>query len=146
MVGRLLVAGRGREALVRGHLRGGGVLPAPAGVLAAQLVGHPARGDRDEPGPRAFGQALPRPLDRGGKQCLLHGVLARVELPVAADQHAEDLRRQPAQQVHVIGVGSHISAPEASISGRTSSGVKRALGHRRAISAARSALSQSTMR
>ena len=87
-----------------------------------------------------------RPLHRGRQQRLLHGVLARVELAVAADQHAEDLRRQAAQQVHVGGVGAHISAPLVSMSGRTSSGVKRALGQRRAISAARSTLSQSTMR
>ena len=92
------------------------------------------------------GSALLGPLDRGGQQRLLDGVLARVELPVTAHEHAEDLRRQPAQQVHVIGVRSHISAPAPSMSGRTSSGVKRALGHRRAISAARSGLSQSTIR
>ena len=69
-----------------------------------------------------------RPLDRRGEQRLLHGVLARVEAPVAADEHAEDLRRQRAQQVHVVVGRAHISAPAASMSGRTSSGVKRALG------------------
>ena len=51
-----------------------------------------------------------------------------------------------AQQVDVVVGRAHISAPEVSISARTSSGEKRALGHRNAISAARSALSQSTIR
>ena len=92
------------------------------------------------------GHALRRPLDRGGEQRLLHGVLARVEAPVAADEDAQDLRRQRPQQVDVVVGRAHISAPAVSISGRTSSGEKRALGQRRAISAARSALSQSTMR
>ena len=87
-----------------------------------------------------------RPLDRRGEQRLLHGVLARVEAPVPADEDAEDLRRQGAQQVDVVVGRAHISAPAVSISGRTSSGEKRALGHRNAISAARSALSQSTIR
>ena len=36
---------------------------------------------------------------RGGEQRLLHGVLARVELPVPPDERAEDLRRKLAQQV-----------------------------------------------
>ena len=146
VLGRLLVARRRREGLVGGHLRGGRVLAPAARVLAAQLVGQPARGDRDEPAPRALRHALCRPLDRRGEQRLLHRVLARVEAPVAAHEHAEDLRRQRAQQVHVVVGRAHISAPAVSMSGRTSSGEKRALGQRRAISAARSGLSQSTMR
>ena len=146
LLGPLLVARRRREGLVGGDLRGGRVLAPPARLLAAQLVGQPARGDGDEPGPRALGHALLRPLDRRGEQRLLHGVLARVEAPVPADEDAEDLRRQRAQQVDVVVGRAHISAPAVSISGRTSSGEKRALGHRNAISAARSALSQSTIR
>ncbi len=40
-----------------------------------------------------------RPLGCGRQQCLLDGVLAGVELAVAPDQCAEDLRRELAQQV-----------------------------------------------
>ena len=39
------------------------------------------------------------PLLRRGEHRLLHGVLARVELAVAPDERAEDLRRELAQQV-----------------------------------------------
>ena len=56
-------------------------------------------GDGDQPAARVVGHALARPLHGGGEQRLLHRVLARVEAPVAADEHAEDLRRQLAQQV-----------------------------------------------
>ena len=45
------------------------------------------------------GTPVGRPLQRRGEQRLLHGVLAGVELPVPADQRAEDLRRELAQQV-----------------------------------------------
>jgi hypothetical protein len=54
--------------------------------------------DRDQPRARMLGHTLGRPLQRGGQQRLLHGVLACVELAVAAQQDAEDLRRKPAQE------------------------------------------------
>ena len=146
MLGRPLVAGGRREGLVGGRLGRGRVLAPAAGLLAAQLVGQAPRRDGDEPGARALGHALLGPLDGRGQERLLHGVLARVEAPVAPHEHAEDLRRQRPQQLDVLVGRPHISAPAASMSGRTSSGVKRALGQRSAISAARSALSQSTMR
>ena len=44
-----------------------------------------------------------------GEQRLLHRVLARVEVPVAADERAEDLRRERAQQILDVGVRAHIS-------------------------------------
>ena len=50
--------------------------------------------DRGSSGTPCLGPLLGR-----GEQRLLHGVLARVELPVAPDQRAEDLRRELAQQV-----------------------------------------------
>ena len=59
---------------------------------------------RDQPATWVLGDALIRPLERGGEQRLLHGVLGRVEVAVAADERAEDLRRELAQQV--LGTGS----------------------------------------
>jgi hypothetical protein len=50
----------------------------------------------------------------------LYGVLACVELAVAANEHAEDPRRQPTQQVLDVNVRPHISTPPAPMSGRTS--------------------------
>ena len=49
------------------------------------------------------GTPVGRPLRRGGQQRLLHRVLGGVEVPVPADQRAEDLRRQLAQQVLDVG-------------------------------------------
>ena len=74
-------------------------LATTAGALAAPPVDQPPGGHRDEPGSRVLGHALLGPLHRGGEQRLLDRVLARVEPAVPADEHAEDLRRQFAQQV-----------------------------------------------
>src|ERR687898_467255 len=82
--------------------------------------------------------------DRGGQQRLLHGVLADVEVSVAADQRAEDLRCELTQQVVETGVGPQISRPPASMTGRTSIAVYRASGIWAASSPARSAVSHST--
>ena len=56
-------------------------------------------GDRDQPAARVVRDAVARPLRGGREQRLLHRVLGGVEVPVAAHQRAEDLRRQLAQQV-----------------------------------------------
>ena len=60
------------------------------------------------------------PLDARGEQRFLHRVLARVEVPVAADERAEDLRRERAQQILDFDPRRHISSPPASMTGRTS--------------------------
>jgi hypothetical protein len=60
------------------------------------------------------------PLERGGQQRFLHRVLATVELPVTANERAEDPRRQLAQQALDVGALSHISVPASSMTGRTS--------------------------
>ena len=83
-----------------------GFLAAPAGAVAAPVVDQPSGGHGQQPGPRLFGDALPRPLHDGGGERLLHGVLARVELSVSAGEHAEDLRCVLAQQVLDAG-GRH---------------------------------------
>ena len=139
-------AGRRRDPVLRPRLRRVGVLALPARVLAARLVGHAPRRDGDQPGARALGEPVRGPLRRGRQERLLDGVLAGVEPAVAPDEHAEDLRRELAQQVLDAGVGAHISVPAVSISGRSSTAAKRALGQRAAISVARSTLSQSSRR
>ena len=79
--------------------------------------------------------------DGRGQQRLLDRVLAGVELAVAADQHAEDLRRELAQQVLDRLAAGHISNPASSITARTST---FAYGVCAASSLARSRVSQST--
>ena len=64
------------------------VISQPAGCRGARRSGH---------------------CTRRGQQRLLHGVLARVEVAVAAHERAEDLRRQRPQQVLDAGVGAHMS-------------------------------------
>ena len=48
---------------------------------------------------RVLGDSLLGPLERRREQRLLHGVLGQVEVAVAANERAEDLRRELAQQV-----------------------------------------------
>ena len=64
--------------------------------------------------PRGFsGTPSPGHCTRRGEQRLLHGVLGGVEAPVAPDERAEHLRREPAQQVlDAGGVRRHISVPD----------------------------------
>src|ERR671924_1834911 len=109
-----------RGGLVVGVLRRGRVFAAAASILAAQLVGQAAGGDRQKPAPRVLGHAVRRPLDCRGEQRLLHRVLAGVEPAVPANQRAEDLRRELAEQVLDAGRGFHISVPASAISGRSS--------------------------
>jgi hypothetical protein len=138
----VLGVGGGREDLA-GQRRGRG-LAAPAGPLAAQLVGQPPGGDADQPALRTVGDALGGPLGRGGQQRLLYGVLGGLEVALVADERGEDPRRQRAQQVLDAGPRRHISWPDRSMIGRTSTAANRASGKRAAISVARSRLSQST--
>ncbi len=144
---RLVVGSRRKQRVVRDRCRGRRLPPA-ARLLAAPPVGEPPRSDRDQPGPRILRDALIRPLHSGGQERLLHCVLAQVEVPVAADQRAEDPRRQLAKEVLDVHVGirAHISVPDVFMTGRTSIAKYRASGQRAAISTARSRLSHSTIR
>ena len=93
---------------------------------------------------------------RGGRQQrLLDRVLGGVEVPVPPHQRAEDLRRQLAEQVLGLGLGTaHGQGSRSardSATGRTSTKARSRMwsgpGHfdnRAAISVARSKLSQST--
>ena len=128
-----------------GHV-GGGELAGPSRAVAADLVDEPPGGRGDQPAARAVGHAAGGPGRGGGDDRLLHGVLALLELPVPADEHAEDLRRQLAQQVLGGGVGPHISrSPAENMTGRTSMAMPSTLasGIIAASSMARSRLSQS---
>ena len=79
------------------------VFSAATRLLGAQEVGEPARCDGDEPTPGVVGHPFSRPLQRSRSQRLLGGILRQVEVAVAADHRAEDLRRQAAQQVLDLG-------------------------------------------
>ena len=84
-----------------------GVLaPAPR-RLAAQDVGEPPGGDRQQPGARVLRRPGGGPLHRRVDQRLLYRVLAAVEPVVAAHEHAEDLRRELAQQVLGVQRDAH---------------------------------------
>ena len=67
--------------------------------LAANVIRHAPRGDVNQPPARIVGETFAWPLDRGRQQRLLHGVLRSGEVAEAADDRAENLRRQLAQQV-----------------------------------------------
>ena len=141
------VGGRAEQfRLRRGHRDL--VLPAAPGLLIAGLVQQAARGHRDQPAPRVGWLPLGRPLQRGGQQRFLSGVLAQVEVPVPAHQRAEDLRRQFAQQllggpVQASRRPAHGSGDSCRI-GHSSTGSWSAHGMSAAICSARSALSQSS--
>jgi len=119
LLGEPRVRGR-RDRLVGRNARRGRVLAPPARGLAAQLVGQAPRGHGHQPRTGMLRQAVGGPRDGRGEQRLLHGVLGEVEAPEAADEDAEDLRREPAQQVLDARVRRHISVPEPPISGRSS--------------------------
>jgi len=88
-----------------GHRRGGARLhcgcgfPAASGQIGAQVVGHTAGGDVNQPGARIVGNTFAGPLQGGGEQCFLNGVLGSCEVAKTADDCAEHLRRQVAQQM-----------------------------------------------
>jgi len=79
-----------------------------------------------------------------GEQGFLHRVFTRVELTVTAHQHAENLRRELAQQVLNAGRLSQKSGG-ASMTWRTSIGCLMKSTMREAISIARASFSTSTI-
>jgi hypothetical protein len=75
-----------------------GLFAAPARRLAARVIGHPPRGDLDQPAARVLRKPVARPLNGRCDQRLLHGIFGRGEVSVASDDAAENLWRQLAQQ------------------------------------------------
>ncbi len=135
----------GARDLLGRHLGGRRRLALAPRVVAAQLVDEPPGRDGHQPAARVVRHALDWPLHGRGEDGLLHGVLAPLELPVAAGQRAEDLWRELTQQV-LDGRSRHDSnCPSANITCRTSTpSPSIALsGIRAASSIARSLLSQS---
>src|SRR5690606_5844974 len=155
--------------ILRDAARAPGALPRP--VRGRPVSGSPVLGRPVPGGPVCGRPALARPvlarpvltrsvpvsgggsgpLDGRGEEGLLDGVLAGVEgpVPVPADERAEDLRREGAQQVLDVRRfrhgRRHISVPDRSMTALTSIRPPyRTSGQRDAISTARSTDSQST--
>ena len=146
MLRRLGFSGRGLVAFLPFEHR---VLARATRTIGADLVDQSVCRDGDQPAARVIRNAVGRPLVGRGQQRLLDGVLARVELSVAPNERAEDLRRPAAQQALDVLCArrGHMSCPPpAFMIARTSIAANRALGHRDAISVARSGVSQSTIR
>ena len=90
--------------------------PRPRRVAPPQLDTPPGR-RRDQPAGRVVRHTGGRPLHGRREQRFLHGILAGREVSVAADQDAEDLRRQLAQQaVEITGKRHRSSAGAAGMS------------------------------
>ena len=107
------------------HVAGDGLLAPPPRHLTAHLVREPPERDMVEPASGIAGDALRRPLVRGGDEGLLHRVLRGGEVVVAPGHGAEHLGREVAQQVADAGAGArrgHVSSG-ALITWRTSIGM-----------------------
>ena len=78
------------------------------------------------------GRAVAGPLDRGGEQRLLQGVLALAEVAVPAGERGEDARRLLGEKRFEAPVAGHISGTSCVISGRSSTPIVRASGQRAA--------------
>src|SRR5512133_2052502 len=90
----------------RDLLQRGKALSVRACAFTAPLVDHPPLGGLKQPGPRLRGNTVLRPVQRGREQRLLDCVLCSIEVTVAANERAKDLRRQLAQQV--LDTGRHV--------------------------------------
>jgi hypothetical protein len=123
------LVGRGEGGLFAKRLVHELVLAPPSGRFGAKLIGHPARGDLDEPSARIVRHPFFRPFRGSNQQRFLHRVLGGGEIAVPPDDRAEHLRRQLAQQVlarspatscrHRAGL-AHGSTGGALITSRTS--------------------------
>src|SRR6185503_20225911 len=116
------------------------VLAPPPRRFCPQVIGHPADGDLDEPSTRVLGQSLGGPLLRRGDERLLDRVLRRGEIAEAADDRAENLRRQLAQQA-LAGKGGHTSTGGPLMTSRTSIGMLSGLPPGPGAAEARAAIS-----
>ena len=68
-------------------------------------------GGLDQPAARAGRDAVPRPVHGRREQRLLDGILGGVEVAVPAGEHAEDLRRELAQQGLDVGLARQRTPP-----------------------------------
>ena len=93
-------------------LQGGSRLPVLAGLLAPPLVDQPPLGDLDQPATRAGRDAVSGPVHGRREQRLLNGILGGVEVAIPAGEHAEDLRRELAQQGLDVGLARQRTPPQ----------------------------------
>ena len=135
----------------RRFLQRGDRFPVPAGLLAAPLVDQPPLGGLDQPATRAGRDAVPRPVHGRREQRLLDGILGGVEVAVPAGEHAEDLRRELAQQDLDVGRARQRSPPLLTALARGSAAASATppgpgtAEYLAAISIARSSVSTSTI-
>ena len=133
----------------------GNVFTLPPRCFAAEVIGHAAGRDVNEPAARIVGDPFLRPLHARRDQRLLHRIFGGGEIPEAADDGAENLRRELAQQalgVRIQPRGRHGSTGGALITSRTSIGMLSGFPpgpapptHPRRSRNARAALSTSTI-
>jgi hypothetical protein len=71
---------------------------AAAGYFLPDVVGHAPSGHLGQPGAGIVRQAFPRPLERGCEERLLDGIFGCKKIAETANDGAEHLRRQFAQQ------------------------------------------------
>ena len=138
-------SGPGRVERVGREQSGRSRLAPLAREVGAELIGHASGRHGDQPASRVVRDALVRPLGGAGEQRFLDRVLGRVELAVATDDGAEDLRGKLPQQVLDADVGRHpltSPSPASSMTGRISTQPYSDSGP--ATSIARSRLSTST--
>jgi hypothetical protein len=93
-----LASARGSVGRRRQRLASHRLLPIPPRRFAADAVGHPPRGDVDQPAGRTLRQALGRPLPRRVDHRLLHRVLGVGEVAEPPRHRGEGPRRRFAQQ------------------------------------------------
>src|SRR5262249_22837515 len=91
--------------------RGRGLLAPAPGLLAAELIGGPADRRLDQPTARIGRHTVLGPVRGGREQRLLHGILGHAEIADPCYDHAEDLRRERAQQVIDAWPFAHTSVP-----------------------------------
>ena len=132
------------EHLGRGRAEHEALLAAAPGPLGPDQVDQTPRGDGGQPPARAVGHAALGPAGCGLQQRLLDGVLAQIQLAVAAEQRAEDLRREISQQVLGVSWRGHISVPASCRIGHTSTALWAANGIWAASSSARASSSTSS--
>src|SRR4030095_6093058 len=96
------------------------LLAAPPCLFAAIDVGHPPARGLQQPAARVVRYSVALPVLGRRDPRLLYGVLGRAEVAVPADHHAEDLRRQLAQQIRDGAGSGHSSLSMEPITWRTS--------------------------
>ena len=91
--------GRARDLFIGGNQAHDELFAQTPRGVGADLIGETARRDGDEPAARIVGESLFRPLFRRRDQRFLDGVFAAAEVAIAAEERAQDARREIAQEI-----------------------------------------------